>query len=164
MLGDSYSRPCHDKRSRRRDVECAGSVASCAAGIHQQFIGARRVRKNRRRMTAHRAGEAHQFLDCFALGAQRGEQRDDRVLIGLAGENLLQGVFSLLPRKMPSGFYFFDERLHHEFGRLACWQRLATDRKRMLVLFAFWIRYEFTCSFRLLGSRVAYRLYSFDWK
>jgi len=65
-------------------------------------------------MTTHGAREAHQLFDGLALGAQRGKQRNDRVLFSVPGKNFLHRAFGLLPRKMCSSLRLFSENLHHE--------------------------------------------------
>ncbi len=85
-----------------------GSVASGAAGVHQQVIGARSVRKNLRGVAAHGAGEADEFFDRLAFGAQRGEQRDNRVFLGAAGENFLHRGFGFLPREIALRLPLFE--------------------------------------------------------
>ena len=51
-------------------------------------------------MPPHGTREAHQFADRFALGAQNGEQSDDRFLIGAPGQDFFHRQFSFLARKV----------------------------------------------------------------
>ncbi len=57
-----------------------------------------RVIKNRRGVAAHGAREADQFPHRFALGAQRREEGDNRILRGEARKDFLHRGFGFLAR------------------------------------------------------------------
>jgi hypothetical protein len=89
VLGHADARAGNHKRGDGGDVECAGAVATGAAGI-EQGLAADLVIDGLGHL-AHGAREADQLVHGLALHAQGHQESGDLGMGGLAGEDGMHG-------------------------------------------------------------------------
>jgi hypothetical protein len=108
VFGDSGSGRSGDERSAGGDVEGAEAIAAGPAGIDQfgALVGGEGNGQGKR---AHGLSKASEFVNGFAARGDGGEQGSDLKVgtrVGLAGEDGVEGLASLITRE---GAAFLDD-------------------------------------------------------
>ena len=118
VLGDGDPGAGRDKGGGGRDVEGAGMVATCTAGIHQRLaFGVDRGGKG-----AHGLGKTGDFVDGTALHVDGRKQRGDLGGGGLARHQNTHGLGGFVPRQVLEPDCFRDGFLYGHVMPLDCTQ------------------------------------------